>query len=145
MRRVSATIMGTLTLVLGSCGSGDVATSHVEANVPPQNQLLSMLERDLLAYFSTLSSIRVTKVDVMLLRDGPTQTGVAYPKYYAWVILRSDSSETRSGAVRVAAVDNTHLEVTDFISRETLRSDPQAVSHVFPAALVADINRRALQ
>ncbi len=117
---------------------------HRDANVPTPEQLHAVLKRDLLAYFSTLSSIRVTGVSVTLLRNEPTQSGVAYPKYYAWVVLRSDTNETRSGAVRVAAIEKMRFEVTDFLSKETLLADPAAAARVFPFALVADINKRAL-
>ena len=146
MRQVCAAIIMMLAVISASCGSPQapgVDMSHVEANVPAADQFDAALRRDLLAHFSSLSSIRVTSVDATLLREKPTQSGVAYPKYYAWVVLRSDSGQTRSGAVRVAAVNATRFEVTHFLSKEVLQADPAAASEVFPAALVDDVNKRA--
>jgi hypothetical protein len=61
-----------------------VAQSHIDANVPSAEQFHSLLKRDLQAFFSNRHGSSVT-VSYELLRDGPTQTGIAYPKYYAWV------------------------------------------------------------
>lgn len=137
-----------LSASIASCGSrqeSSVAESHIDANMPVPGDLHAILKRDLLAYFSTLSSIRVTDVSITVLRNEPAQSGVAYPKYYAWVVLRSDDGATRSGAVRVAAIEKTSFEVTDFLSKEALLADPAAVTRVFPSELVPDINKRALE
>ena len=72
----------------------------------------------------------------------PTQVGVAWPKYYAWVTAHGDSGRVEEGAVRVAAVDATHFEVTDISLRE-IRADPEGVERVFPRALCDGLRRRA--
>ncbi len=61
-----------------------VSLSHVEANVPPQKEFDEILARDLQAYFQDLKGKQVG-VQYEFLRRGPTQVGVAYPKFYLWV------------------------------------------------------------
>jgi hypothetical protein len=141
---VTAILMAALPLV--ACVPGTHLTnqsSHVDANVPAQDEFHALLQRDLLAYFSTITRMRVTTVDATLLRNEATQSGVSNPKYYAWVEIHSDSQDAMSGAVRVAAIDQKRFEVTDFLSREALRSDPDAAAAVFPAALLEVIRTRA--
>jgi hypothetical protein len=77
-----------------------------------------------------------------LLRDQPTIAGIAYPKYYVWVEVRSAEGLLRVGAARVAAI-NRSFEVTNFVPAETINLDAGSVSSVFPAALVSDITKRA--
>ncbi len=99
------------------------------------------LQRDLESYFSKAESVPV-KVTFELLRDQPTITGIAYPKYYLWVEVRSTERLLRVGAARVAAI-NRSFEVTNFLPAESINLDPGSVGSVFPAALVSDITKRA--
>ena len=62
----------------------DVGRSHIEANVPAPEQFRALLTRGLEAYFHAAGAQPV-RADYQLLRDQPTQSGVAHPKYYAWV------------------------------------------------------------
>src|SRR5690242_21832060 len=64
-----------------------LALSHIEAHVPSEREFDAFLTRDLEHYFTTKEKKNVT-VTYELLRDMPTQTGIAYPKFYAWVIVR---------------------------------------------------------
>lgn len=121
-----------------------LAAALASCGVPREpDSVHAALEQDLLVHFSTLSSIRVTDVDVSLLRDLPRQSGIADQSYYAWVVLRSDTGQTRSGAVRVVGVEDSRFKVTDFLTRETLDADPAAAAKVFPAELVPEISKRA--
>jgi hypothetical protein len=119
------------------CGSacGDpVANSHIEANVPASGQFSSLLARDLRSYF------QAPRVDYELLRQGPTQTGISYPKYYLWVKVRNSSGALSSeGAVRVAAIDQIRFEVTNFLPAQEIRAKPTAVEQTFPRPLVESI------
>ncbi len=98
--------------------------------------------RDLGAFLGARAEEEVT---FELLREGPTQSGVSYPKFYLWVrVLSADGDRQRSGAVRVAAVDRLRFEVTDFASREDIVSGVADPASIFPAALVDRVRQRAL-
>jgi hypothetical protein len=119
-----------------------LAKSHIDGNVPDGTRFDAYLERDLTAYFRADDST-VTTVDYDLLRRGPTQVGIAYPKYYAWVTVTRTKGPSQEGAVRLAAVDKLRFVVTDFLPRETVLSSPEIVRERFPAALNEQIMRRA--
>jgi hypothetical protein len=113
--------------------------SYIEANVPPREMFERLLIRDLTSYFSQSTGRPISSVEITSLRDAPTQSGVAYPKYYFWVRASCASALCEEGAVRVAAIQGQRFEVTDFLSKDTLIASPENASHVFPAALVARI------
>jgi hypothetical protein len=121
----------------------DLQRSHIEANVPPPEEFERLLQRDLLAFFKQSLGASVTSVEVQPLRSGPTQSGVSYPKFYLWVKVMAGSSVQQAGAVRVAAVQRTRFEVTDFMAAASIKAKPSEVGAVFPAALVSAIQARA--
>jgi hypothetical protein len=114
----------------------DVQRSHIEANVPPPADFARLLRRDLERHFRGAVS-KAVRVEHELLRDAPTQSGVAYPKFYVWVRVMEDGRLVTQGAVRVAAVERKRFDVTSFLSEQTIRDDPAAIHAVFPA-LVCD-------
>lgn len=82
-----------------------------------------------------------------LLRKEPTQSGVAYPKYYAWVRVHRDDG-LLEGAVRLAAVDDekfevTNFEVTHFLGAREIVTSPRLIEPVFPQPLHQTIRDRA--
>ena len=77
------------------------------------------------------------------LREAPTQTGVAYPKYYLWVRKMNVTTVTEEGAVRVAAIDQSRFDVTQYVSRERILASPSQVASTFPAALVDQIVQKS--
>src|SRR5437016_282957 len=103
MRHALASIAA---LLLLACNP--IQESHIDANVPDASAFDQYLQRDLKSYFSGAN------VTVDLLRRGPTQSGVAYPKFYAWVRAVAPSAAPVEGAVRVEAVDRQKFIVTDF-------------------------------
>lgn len=112
--------------------------SHVEGHVPEPAVFDQHLKRDLKAYLKTPG------VHYELLRQGPTQSGVAYPKFYLWVqALDAKGKPTMTGAARVAAMDKSHFEVTHFIAAESIRIEPSQLDSIFPKALVPAILKRA--
>lgn len=117
----------------------ELQQSHIEGNVPPPESFESFLNRDLLVYFKASGTPGATTVTYKPLRNGPTQSGVSYPKYYLWVKVFSGSKLSQEGAVRVAAVERTHFEVTNFMSKARIHSAPAEVSNDFPAALVPSV------
>ena len=98
----------------------DVQLSHIEANVPEEKLFAAFLKRDLVSYFQSAGFPAARSARFELLRDAPTQSGVAYPKYYAWAQAYEGPQLVAEGAVRVAAIARTHFEVTDFIPRSAL-------------------------
>jgi len=121
-----------------------VSRSHIEANVPPPSNFDADLARDLRAWFTQRQGSPAT-VRFELLRRGATQSGIAYPKYYAWVEVQPASAAVVGGAVRVAAVERDRFEVLQFLSADEIRAKPDAVQSMFPAALIPEISRRAAQ
>ena len=102
----------------------EVAKSHIEANVPKGKRFDEYLKRDLRAYFC--KDEKECSVEYELLRDGPTQTGIAYPKYYLWVKVVAGQKLTSEGAVRVAAIEQRTFDITHFLSRrDIVESQPQ--------------------
>ena len=110
--------------------------------MPSDSDFEPFLRRDLKAFFTDRFKSPVS-VEPVLLRDGPTQSGVSYPKYYAWVVISVDEKTVDQGAVRLEAVDKARFVVTTFLSAETIRNNPEAVSKVFPLALIEVIVHRA--
>ena len=113
----------------------DVQQSHIEANVPPSEDFDGLLQRDLLAYFRSSGAPTATRVEYQLLRSGPTQSGVAFPKYYLWARVSSGPTLLVEGAVRVAAMERKRFEVKNFMSKDAVRAAPSDVGTIFPAAL----------
>ena len=98
------------------------------------------MEQDLRAYFEKdMPSTENIRVQYKLLRNGPTQTGVTYPKYYVWATISSNDRIISEGAARIVAVDGTQFVVTDFVSKNQITSDPGKVQNIFPPALISNI------
>jgi hypothetical protein len=133
-------------LLLLSCvflvGCDDrVGKSHVRGNVPPSEAFDGFLARDLNEYFCGNSQNCGIKYE--FLRKSPTQTGVSYPKYYLWVRIVKDGKIAEEGAVRVAAIERTSFQVTDFLSREQIEESPSKVTTIFPSVLAEMILQKA--
>ena len=132
-------LLAGVAVVTTSCNL--VASSHIDANVPKGNDFDQFLKRDLEVFFTGSMGKQVT-VDCELLRKGPTQSGVAYPKYYVWVRISEGTTLLEEGAVRVAAVDKTHFDVTNYLSKNDIEHDPESIYYVFPAAVCDKIREK---
>lgn len=113
--------------------------SHIQGNVPEQFDQL--LKRDLITYFQDLSKQEVT-VEYELLREIPTQVGVALPKYYIWVKIYSQKVLLDEGAVKVAAVEKTHFTVLNYLAIADLQKSPERINQVFPLSVGDKIRSR---
>ena len=120
----------------------DIQASHIRENVPDAPAFAGLLERDLNAHFASLGVSNVT-TRVELLRQGATQSGLSYPKFYLWVQVFSGRELVNAGAVRAAAVQKVRFEISDFLSAQEINEDPESVGSIFPAALVGSIRERA--
>ncbi len=129
-------------LALNMFGCNPITDSHIQANVPDSKDFNAFLQRDLNKYFQTGRS-GVVQVDFELLRKGPTQTGIAFPKYYAWVLIREGGKESKQGAVRLAAMNKSQFEVTNIVDADAIRRDPHVIESIFPQALCDSIRKRS--
>ena len=132
------------TLLLASCvdqTTRKIQTSHIEGNAPKAADFELMLQRDLTSYFETIHGEEVA-VQYEFLRQGPTQSGVSYPKYYLWAKVTRAGSVIDEGAIRCAAVETTHFEVTDFITKTSLQKDLTQAASVFPAGVCERISEK---
>ncbi len=120
-----------------------IEQSHIDGNVPAAKDFHKFLVRDLQKYFSSLLKTKVL-VEYELLRDGPTQSGVSFPKYYAWVKIYGKGAKLiEQGAVRVAAEDKTEFGVTDFWNVNKIRDDEKNLPLTFPKNLCALVSAKA--
>lgn len=110
----------------------DIGISHVEDNVPNEENFDIFLERDLNKYFSKKSEKEVS-VKYELFRNNPSQSGLAYPKYYIWVNIYEGVNLIGQGAVRVAAMEKEYFRVTDYLSKNEIELTPNMVYDIFPA------------
>jgi hypothetical protein len=100
----------------------------------------SIIRRDLTAYFTRRAGT-ATRVSYEYLRNGPTVTGIAYPKFYVWV--RADPLGGGSGVegpARIALIDSS-AEVTHFFSHDSGTVAPPELDAVFPASVAASLRR----
>lgn len=114
----------------------DMQRSHIEGNLPPQTVFDAYLTRDITTYFSQAMQSNQVSVEYKMLRDGPTQSGVAYPKYYLTVKVLDKGIQRQIGAVRVAAIDQVRFEITHFVACSAANKSTDALAMVFPAALI---------
>jgi hypothetical protein len=102
----------------------------------------SSFERDLTKYFFGETPAGA-KVDYELLRQGPTQVGVAYPEYYIWIKASKNKNIITEGSARLQQTDRAQFLITDYINLQTIRENPSALEKVFPKALIQNILTRA--
>ena len=119
-----------------------VAESHIAANVPSTNDFRPFLIRDLTAYMKPKQGDKLI-VDYELLRDVPTQSGVAYPKFYLWLKAINTEKTVIEGAVKVAAIEKKRFDIISFVARSEIVSHPDSVSQIFPEALIEKIHAKA--
>lgn len=123
-------------------GVADLQAEHVSHNAPRPTRFNAALQRDLEAHFAGQGHSGAS-VTYQLLRDGPTQTGIAWPKYYLWVEVESADAGFLAGAARVAAIEGEGFLITRFVSKQEIVAAPDRLSGIFPTALVPDIRARA--
>ena len=105
---------------------------HIDANVPDPKDFDRILNRDITKYVTDRADKDIT-VKVELLRDGPSQSGVALPKYYIWIAKRSAKGVLmEEAAARIAAVNRDHFDVVQYYDRKRLENETDLVSKVFP-------------
>jgi len=146
MSKVKLLLASLLLLVGGtavSCQSigESIADSHVRANVPDEKDFDTFMKRDLEAYFKDLKKKNLV-VEYQLLRDGPTQSGTAFPKFYCWVTIKENGSLLEDGAVRVAAMEKKRFGVHDYLARVEIEKDMDKVYQTFPRPVADKIKEK---
>jgi len=131
-------------LVWGVWSVRNVSNSHLETNVVEQQYFDEYLKRDLLSYFVTNIDTNAIRIEYELLRDGPTQSGLALPKYYIWVRVYNSGGIITEGAMRVAAAEKDHFIITnsDFLSYDEIKSNPDVINTLFPESVVEKIKAK---
>jgi hypothetical protein len=119
-----------------------IADSHVQGNVPDQDNFDIFIKRDLQTYFDSYYKTSSSTIEYELLRQGPTQTGMAFPKYYLWVKVLKNDKDFGQGAVRVAAVDKSEFRVTDYLTKENIDSNIEQIYQVFPSDVCEKIKTK---
>jgi phenylpyruvate tautomerase PptA (4-oxalocrotonate tautomerase family) len=120
-----------------------IRDSHVEANVPVEADFDAFLKRDLAEYFKDVG--KSVEVEYELLRRGPTQSGVAFPKFYVWVVVKSEGKVVEEGAARVAAIEKKEFEVVNYYTREQIERDTERIYKVFPAEVGDRIKEKLIK
>jgi hypothetical protein len=118
-----------------------IAESHIEGNVSDRDEFDRLLERNLRNHFRPKYDGEI-RVEYSLLRDGPTQTGISFPKYYLWVSINRGGELIDQGAVRITAIEKEKFEVTDFLSIEDFRSNKNISETVFPKDVCKKIEQK---
>jgi hypothetical protein len=119
----------------------DLLQSHIDANVPPDSLFDRFLRRDLAKYFRPSLGPDLT-VQFDLLRRGPTQVGIGYPKFYLSVQITRDRQLLKKGYVCVAAMEREEFFITAFIPQAAVLADSTVLDSVFPALVRAEIMAR---
>lgn len=120
----------------------DIQESPIQGNVPETSSFDLFLKRDLTSFFQAKFQ-KSMEISYELLRQGPTQSGVALPKFYLWVRVGDKGTIIEEGALRVAAIEKTSFEVLQFISKAEIQTNSTCIDAVFPKALEEEIRRRA--
>jgi hypothetical protein len=127
---------------LAACQVGDsIAESHIDANVPSAKDFDVFMKRDLEEYFKGETK-KTVDVTYELLRQGATQAGTAFPKFYVWVVVKSDGAIIEEGAVRVAAMEKKRFGVYNYLSKSEIEQDVEKLYRVFPRPVADKIKER---
>jgi hypothetical protein len=114
---------------------------HIKHNVPEPRDFNGLLQRDVKAFFVT-KGMKNPTVTIDLLRSGPTQSGMSYPKFYLWVTANTAGKDVAVGAMKVDAVQKNKFRVSKFLQIDDIRADPDQLNTTFPAALIRSIKER---
>jgi len=146
----SQLIVATVLLLVGACTAScqsigeSIADSHIRANVPDEKDFDAFLKRDLELYFKELKKKDVA-VEYQLLRDGPTQSGTAFPKFYVWVTVKENGTLLEDGAARVAAMEKKRFGVYDYLARADIERDVEKIYQVFPRPVADKIKEKIVK
>lgn len=114
--------------------------SHVDGNIPDAQIFDSLLTSDLEKFFTPLYGSQTMHWE--FLREGPTQSGVSYPKFYLWVNLNNKGKLVSEGAVRVEAIDKIRFNVTDYVDINQIKKKSKDIHMIFPGPVCDKIEAK---
>jgi hypothetical protein len=120
----------------------ELRQSEIDANIPDKKDFDAILKRDLTKYVTDPRDKGIT-VSIELLRDQPSQSGVAFPKFYCWIEKRDAKGVImEEAAARIAAVNKTHFDVIQYFDRKRLVAEPGVIVGVFPEDVCEKIRKK---
>ncbi len=121
----------------------EVRRSHIVGNVPATKEDFDkIMDRDLTDFFKKRYP-KFSSVSYVLLRNAPTQSGISYPRFYAWIEIKENEKTIEAGAVNVAFIERKSIDVREFITAKEVNEDRDMPERVFPAALCDSIREKA--
>jgi hypothetical protein len=141
-RTASLLFLILLALSTASCGwIPEQVRGYTDENVPSPGDFDRILKHDLTEYVTDKNDKDVS-VTYEMLRDGPTQSGVALPKFYIWIEKHAaDGSVMEQAAARIAAVKKEHFDIIQYYNTDQIRQDPTKLK-VFPDEVQAKIRQK---
>jgi len=116
-----------------SCSFLSISGSYIDANVPDEKEFDRLLNHDIGEYVTDAHDKDVS-VTVELLRKGPTQSGVALPKFYVWIVKQdANGAIMEEAAARIAAVEKKRFDVIQYYDRKRILAEPDLIKKVFPS------------
>lgn len=119
-----------------------LSASHLGDHVPLPAQFDPIVRRDLRSHFSRQFHGDVT-VQYVLLDKSPSQSGVSYPHFYAWVDVYQGRTVQFSGAVRLNAVNRKQFVVNGQQDAASILVNKLETESLFPKSLWSKIRTRA--
>jgi len=119
-----------------------LSRSHIDGNAPAEKDFDVFLKCDLTKHFRTFWH-NSPRVECDLFFKLPTQTGLGYPHYYAWLTVYHGNRVALSGAADLIAEGKTKFEVDDFLNKSEIARNPDCLKKVFPDPLIPMILKRA--
>lgn len=117
----------------------NIHKSYLDANIPDQSKFDSLLARDLVGHFSEISEL--AEVHWVFLREGPTQSGTSYPKFYLWVKIYENNKLLKEEAARVQAMEKTRFSITDFVDFDDIKNRSKDIYSIFPVLVCEKIEQ----
>ena len=124
-------VIGVAVLLFNTCGSNRMGAQNNQNSVV-LSEISQSFSNSVHRYFQREHGKDDLRVETDLLRAGGTETGIAFPKYYAWVRVFDHQEFVQEGAIRVARVEENLYEVTHFVSVDKIRENPQETFQIFP-------------
>lgn len=111
-----------------------ISMAHIKANAPDEAHFDELLTSSLETYCRDMGGGKPVTVRYAMLRDGPTQAGLGFPKYYVWVEVFDGPRRIVQGAAKAVGINRQELEITDFFSEATIGNLPLSLYRTFPKA-----------
>lgn len=116
-------------------GGLDISQGHIDANVPAPDVFNEILAESIDQYLMDEYNLTRPITEYKLLRDYPSQTGLAFPKYYAWISSKDKDDKVVIGVARLAAIDKDYFDITDFVDSKTITKNGSSELNAFPLDL----------